>query len=347
MGLQPFLIPLIILATSFIAAKTINLILEILIKKAEKTNTKLDDIILHTLGRPLYILIIVAGLYYAVHQTPYLVDLITQKDADYQYRKFILTIFGTWIIASLAKRIIREYGFRWAASIKGQMTDRLVALADMSAVYIIWLIGIIIALSGIGYEITPLITGMGIVGLAIALAAKNVLSNVFGGVAITIDQLYKVGDRIEFAGIYGDIYEIKPRYTKIKTLNNTIITVPNSKVIDEQIMNYAVPDTRVRVKIPVGVAYGTDPKKIHEILLDIADKSPLILKDPRPLVRFIEYASSSQNFEFLVWVKHYNDRHLAIDQILREIFTRFKEEGIAIPFKQMDIHLKKDSSKTP
>ncbi len=96
-------------------------------------------------------------------------------------------------------------------------------------------------------------------------------------------------------------------------------------------MNYAVPDTRVRVKIPSGVAYGTDPEKIDEILLDIADKSPLILKNPKPLVRFTEYASSSQNFEFLIWVKHYNDRHLAIDQILREVFTQFKEEGIEIP----------------
>ncbi|CAG0981027.1 MAG: mechanosensitive ion channel [Candidatus Methanoperedens sp.] len=347
MGLQPFLIPLIIIAASFIAARIINLILQIMIKKAEKTDTKLDDIILYALGRPLSILIIVAGLYYAVLQTPYLADLITQKDADYLYRKFILTIFGTWIIASFTKRIIREYGFMWAASIKGQIDERLVALADMSAVYVIWLIGIMIALSGIGYEITPLITGMGIAGLAIALAAKNVLSNVLGGVAITIDQLYRVGDRIEMGGIYGDIYEIKPRYTKIKTLNNTIITVPNSKVIDEQIINYAVPDHRVRVKIPVGIAYGTDPEKIDEILLDIADKTPLILKSPKPLVRFIEYASSSQNFEFLIWVKHYNDRHLAIDQILREIFTRFKEEGIEIPFEQMDIHLKKDSSKTP
>jgi len=346
MGLQPFLIPLVILAASFIAAWIINLILGILIKKAEKTGTKLDDIILHALGRPLYILIIVAGLYYAVHQTPYLADFITQKDADYLYRRFILTIFGTWIIASFTKRIIREYGFSWAASIKGQVDERLVALADMSAVYIIWLIGIMIALSGIGYEITPLITGMGIAGLAIALAAKNVLSNVFGGVTITVDQLYKVGDRIEMGGIYGDISEIKPRYTKIKTLNNTIITVPNSKVIEEQIMNYAVPDTRVRVKIPIGVAYGTDPRKVDEILLDIADKIPLILKSPKPLVRFVEYASSSQNFEFLIWVKHYNDRHLAIDQVLREIFTRFKEEGIEIPFEQMDIHIKKDSGKT-
>jgi small-conductance mechanosensitive channel len=183
---------------------------------------------------------------------------------------------------------------------------------------------------------------MGIAGLAIALAAQNLLLNVFGGVTITIDQLYKKGDRVEMGGVYGDVYDIKPRYTRVKTLNNTIITIPNAKVINEQIINYSVPDTTVRVKIPVGVAYGTDPKKLDEILLDIADKTPLVLKEPKALVRFIECASSSQNFELIVWVKHYDDKHPVIDYVLREIFLRFKKEGIEIPFNQMDVHIKKD-----
>jgi len=270
------------------------------------------------------------------------VDLINRYDAELEYRHFILTIFGTWIVASLVKKIIKEYGYEWAARTEGQMDDRLIALADMSATYIIWFIGIMIALSGIGIEITPLITGMGIAGLAVALAAQNLLTNVLGGVTITVDQLYKAGDRVEMGGIYGDVYEIKPRYTKIKTLNNTIITIPNSKVISDHIINYAVPDTTIRVKIPVSVSYGTDPKKVDEILLDIAGKTPLVLPDPKPLVRFTEYAASSQNFELLVWIGHYDDRHPVMDRIFREIFKRFKEEGIEIPFNQMDVHIKRD-----
>jgi small-conductance mechanosensitive channel len=342
MEIQGFLLPLITLTLSFVIANVTNFILEKLRKKAEKTETKLDDIILNALGKPLYILILIAGIYYAIHQTPYLVDLMNQKDADYQYRKFILTIFGTWVVATLAKNVVKEYGYELASRTESVMDDRLVALADMSVMYIVWLIGIMIALKVIGYEITPLLTGMGIAGLALALAAQNVLTNVFGGVAITLDQLYKVGDRVEFGGVYGDIYEIKPRYTKIKTLNNTVITVPNSKVINDNIINYAIPDTTVRVKIPVSVAYGTDPKKVDGILLDIAGKTPLVLNDPKPLVRFTEYAASSQNFEVLVWIRHYDDRHPVVDWILREMFVRFREEGIEIPFNQMDIHVKKD-----
>lgn len=151
-----------------------------------------------------------------------------------------------------------------------------------------------------------------------------------------------MGDRVEMGGVYGDVYEIKPRYTKIRTLDNNVIIIPNSKVINEQIINYAAPDTTVRVKIPVSVAYGTDPKKVDEILLDIANKTPYVLKDPKPLVRFTEYAASSQNFELLVWVKHYDDRHSVLDWIFREMFIRFKKEGIEIPFNQMDVHIKKE-----
>jgi small-conductance mechanosensitive channel len=121
-----------------------------------------------------------------------------------------------------------------------------------------------------------------------------------------------------------------------------IITIPNSKVINDNIINYAAPDTSVRVKIPVGVAYGTDPEKVDKILLEIAETTPKVLKEPKSLVRFTEYATSSQNFELLVWIKHYDDRHPVIDMILREMFKRFREEGIEIPFNQMDVHLKKD-----
>ncbi|NJD77748.1 MAG: mechanosensitive ion channel [Candidatus Methanoperedens sp.] len=342
MELTPFLRPAAILAASLILAAIINIVLKILTKKAEKTGTKLDDIILHAIGKPLYMLVIVAGIYYAAHQTPYLGDMINQLDKYNLYRQFILTIFGTWVVALLIKKIIREYGYEWASKTNGEMDDRLVALADMSAMYLVWFIGIMIALKGVGYEITPLITGMGILGLAVALAAQNLLSNVFGGVTITIDQLYKPGDRIEFGGVYGDVYEIKPRYTRIKTLDNFIITIPNSKVINDNIINYAYPDTTVRVKVPVSVAYGTDPKKVDWIMLDIATKIPNVLKEPKPFVRFIEYAASSQNFELVIWIRHYDDRHPVLDRIYREIFIKFKEEGIEIPYNQMDVHLKKD-----
>lgn len=342
MDYTPYIRPVLIFGASLLAAAVINLIIKILLKKAENTGTRIDDIILHAIGRPLYIMVIVAGIYYASHETPYLSEMIDKFDGDYRYRLFLLTILATWIAASFFKRVIREYGYELASRTEGNLDDRIITLADMSGSYLIWMIGIMIALSGVGFEIGPIIAGMGIAGLAIALAAQNLLMNVFGGMTITLDQLYRVGERVEFGGVYGDIYEIKPRYTKIKTLDNMIITIPNSKVINDNIINYAAPDTTVRVKIPVGVAYGTDPEIVDKIMLEIAKNTPEVLKNPKPLVRFTEYAASSQNFELLVWIKHYDDRHPVIDRILREMFKQFKEKGIEIPFDQMDVHLKKD-----
>ncbi len=342
MDYTPYIRPVLIFGASLLAAAVINLIIKILLKKAENTGTKIDDIILHAIGRPLYIMMIVGGIYYAAHETPYLREMIDKFDADYRYRLFLLTILATWIAASFFKQVIREYGYELASRTEGDLDDRIVTLADMSGSYLIWMIGIMIALSGVGFEIGPIIAGMGIAGLAIALAAQNLLMNVFGGMTITLDQLYRVGERVEFGGVYGDIYEIKPRYTKIKTLDNMIITIPNSKVINDNIINYAAPDTTVRVKIPVGVAYGTDPAIVDKIMLEIAENTPEVLKNPKPLVRFTEYAASSQNFELLVWIKHYDDRHPVIDRILREMFKQFKKEGIEIPFDQMDVHIKKD-----
>ena len=147
MEIPPLLMPLITLSVSLVIAVAISVIIKILQKKAEKTKTKIDDIILHTIGRPLYILVIVAGIYYAIHQTPFLADIINRFDVGYSYRHFILTIFVTWVIASLVKSIIREYGYDLAARTEGEMDDRLVALADMSLTYIIWLFGIMVALS--------------------------------------------------------------------------------------------------------------------------------------------------------------------------------------------------------
>lgn len=217
MDYTPYIPPVLIIGASLLVAAAIKLIFKWLLKRAENTGTRLDDIILNAIGRPLNIMMLVAGIYYAVHETPYLGEIMNSYDKDYLYRNFLLTIFVTWVVASLVKRIIREYGYELASRTKGKVDDRIVAIADMSGTYIVWLIGLMIAFSGVGVEIGPVIAGMGIAGLAIALAAQNLLSNVFGGMTITIDQLYKVGDRVEFGGVYGDIYEIKPRYTKIKT----------------------------------------------------------------------------------------------------------------------------------
>ena len=152
----------------------------------------------------------------------------------------------------------------------------------------IWFLALVLILSVYKVDITPFLAGAGIAGLAVALAAQDLISNFFGGALITIDKPFQVGDRIKGDDYYGDVLSVGPRSTRLKTLDYQIVTIPNNKITSNVIVNYAEPDQKLRIAIPVSVAYGSDPKKVKEILLDIAQNTikttDYLLDNPPPKV---------------------------------------------------------------
>jgi MscS family membrane protein len=194
-------------------------------------------------------------------------------------------------------------------------------------------------------NITPFLAGAGILGLAVAFAAQDIISNFFGGAIITIDKPFKVGDRIKVDTYYGDVISIGPRSTRLKTLDYQIVTIPNNKITTNVIVNYAEPDQKMRITIPVSVAYGTDPNKVKNILLDIATEvvknTDYLIEDPPPKVFFSEYSDSSLNFILYVWAKKYNLPDEVKDAVNTRIADRFAAESIEIPFPQMEVRVKK------
>jgi len=194
-------------------------------------------------------------------------------------------------------------------------------------------------------DITPFLAGAGILGLAVAFAAQDIISNFFGGAIITIDKPFKVGDRIKVDTYYGDVISIGPRSTRLKTLDYQIVTIPNNKITTNVIVNYAEPDQKLRITVPVSVAYGTDPNKVKNILLDVATEvvknTEYLIDDPPPKVFFSEYADSSLNFILYVWAKKYNLPDEVKDAVNTRIADRFAAEGIEIPFPQMEVRVKK------
>jgi len=145
----------------------------------------------------------------------------------------------------------------------------LIELLELVAKYVIWFAAIILILYTFKIDITPFLAGAGIAGLAIALAAQDIISNFFGGAIITVDKLNKVNDRIKVDTYVGDVVSIGPRSTRIKTLDYQIVTIPNNKVTTSVIVNYALPDQKLRIAIPVSVAYGSDVNIVRKILLEI------------------------------------------------------------------------------
>ena len=237
------------------------------------------------------------------------------------------------------------YGHRFAEKSKGDADDRLVGLLELVIRYVIWFIAIMAILSVFQIDITPFLAGAGILGLAVAFAAQDIISNFFGGAIITIDKPFKVGDRIKVDTYYGDVISIGPRSTRLKTLDYQIVTIPNNKITTNVIVNYAEPDQKMRITVPVSVAYGTDPNKVKNILLDIATEvvknTEYLIADPPPKVFFSEYSDSSLNFILYVWAKKYNLPDEVKDAVNTRIADRFAAEGIEIPFPQIEVRVKK------
>lgn len=185
----------------------------------------------------------------------------------------------------------------------------------------------------------------GLAGLAITFAAKDTLSNLFAGVFIIADAPYRIGDYIVLQGVgtgtRGVVTSIGLRSTRVVTRDDIEITIPNAVIGGAQIINQtAGPSPKMRLRVPVGVAYDTDVDKLRAILMEVAESDPLVCEDPEPRVRFRAFGQSSLDFELLVWVKDPEDRGKAIDTILETILVRLREAEIEIPYPKRDLYLK-------
>jgi MscS family membrane protein len=311
-------------------------------KRAEATESKLDDIVLIAFGKPLIILVLFFSFYIAIRYFLPIPENYTWI-FESRYLTAFYIIIGAWVVSTLSYNIISLYGRLLAGKTETDLDDRIIGLFEIGAKYVIWFIALLLILSTLEIDITPLIAGAGIAGLAFALAAQDLISNFFGGAMIMVDKPFKLGDRVQIDTYVGDVVDIGPRSTRLQTLDYQLVTVPNSKMANSVIINYALPEARLKIKIPITVAYGTDVGKVKEILLGIGKEaaalSPYVLDSPAPEVYFLEFGESSLNFTLVVWAKTFGLIWEVKDFVNTRVDQEFKEAGIEIPFPQMDIHL--------
>jgi small-conductance mechanosensitive channel len=192
---------------------------------------------------------------------------------------------------------------------------------------------------------TAWLASAGVVGIAVGFAAKDTLANLISGVSIIADAPYKIGDYIVLdTGERGVVTELGMRSTRLLTRDDVEISIPNAVMGNAKITNESGgPAIEHRIRVPVGVAYGTRPARVVEILEEIANNNELIVKQPAPRARMRAFAESSVNFELLAWIRLPEQRGLVQHQVLLEIERRFLEEGVQIPFPQRDIHIRSGS----
>ncbi|MBI4318468.1 MAG: mechanosensitive ion channel family protein [Chloroflexi bacterium] len=222
---------------------------------------------------------------------------------------------------------------------------QIVPVLERVAQIALWAIGLMIALSYLGADITPLITTLGVGGLAAALALQDTLANFFAGFYILADRPIRVGDYIKLSsGEEGYVIEIGWRSAKIRTLPNNVVIVPNQKLSQSIITNYHMPEQRMSLLIPVSVSYDSDPANVEEILVDIAKTASReiegMLSEPEPFVRFIPgFGEYSLDFTLICQVREFVDQYYVQHELRKRIFARFAEEHIEIPFPVRTLHL--------
>ena len=311
--------------------------------KASETETNWDDIIIAAIGTPAQVAIVAVSVYIAIKYSGSLPENL-QWILDPRFVTSFYIIMGTWVISSFFHDIVSTYGRSFAEKSEGDWDDRLVELFELVIKYVAWFVAVILILATFEIDITPFLAGAGIAGLAIALAAQDILSNFFGGALITVDKPFKVGDRIKVDNFYGDVTQIGPRSTRLRTIEYQIVTIPNNKITTNVIINYSMPDPKIKMTIPISVAYGSDIDKVTRILFELVNdavqNTEYLLSDPEPQVLFVEFGASDLKFIIRVWSKAYNTPDEVKDVINRRINARFKEEAIEIPFQQIDIHMR-------
>ena len=218
---------------------------------------------------------------------------------------------------------------------------------------VIWVVGGLVLLSGLGVSVTPILTALGVGGLAVALALQETLSNFFAGLHLLMERPIRVGDFIKLeSGQEGYVEDIGWRTTRVRMLPNNIVIIPNNKITQSILTNYYLPDPRMAVLIPISVSYTVDPDRLERMLIEEATKAigqiPGLLAEPAPAVRFIPgFGNSSLDFTLICQVREFTDQYLVQHDLRKRIFTRFKDEGIAIPYPQHTVHLRNSSNKNP
>ncbi|MFH1837257.1 MAG: mechanosensitive ion channel domain-containing protein [Candidatus Omnitrophota bacterium] len=206
--------------------------------------------------------------------------------------------------------------------------------------YILLIMGVMIGLSALGVELAALTVFAGTMGIGIGFGLQDIIKNFVSGLVMLVERPVKVGDYIEVSGLPGKVKAIKARSTIVDTFDNISVIVPNAEFMNQQVINWSYSDKVTRLKLSVGVAYGTDPELVKNTLLAAAKTHPEILKRPEPYVWFTEFGESSLNFELYIWTDDPNNRFTIKSQVNFEINRLFKETGIKIPFPQRDIHFR-------
>ena len=312
---------------------------KVLHKWAATTQSRVDDIAVDVFRLPSIYWCVAIGLYFGL--------AVSELDEKYIFyiskTIYVLVIFSITIAAAnLAGRLFKSY----IQHSNFPLPTTGLTYAILNGVILVT--GFLVILTVLGISITPLITALGVGGLAVALALQPTLANLFAGIHIMMEQAIRVGDFIKLeSGQEGYVEDITWRTTRIRMLPNNMVVIPNGTLSQSIVTNYYLPEKRMSLLISVSVSYDSDPENVERILIEEAKNGvgeiPGLLGEPEPFVRFIPgFGESSLDFTLICQVGEFVDQYLAQHELRKRIFKRLRRENIEIPFPQRTLHVRED-----
>ena len=246
----------------------------------------------------------------------------------------VLIIFLTHFVNRIGRSLLAEKALETRELERG-LKDSILTIAS----YLIWGLGLVMALGTLGVNATSLAVVFGAISIGIGFGLQNIFNNFISGLILLFERPIQVGDYVEVNGLWAEVKKINVRSTVVQTFDNASVIIPNSEFISQQVTNWSFKDLRMRRNVDVGVAYGSDIELVRKTLLEIAAETPDILKYPRPDVLFVDHADSALIFRLRVWTNV--DNYWSVTSAIRfELDKRFRALDIEIAFPQRDVHIR-------
>ena len=334
-------ISILIILGAIIIVKLLSLLGKKVIKPfVTGTDNHLDDVIFYSLEAPVKFAIILLGIWIAIHRLVYPDSFVKVVDNAYS---ILIVLDITWFFGRLFSSLLQVY---WGKQSNGQ-ANKMMPIIKRTILVIVWLIGIVMALSNVGVNISALMGTLGIGGIAFALAAQDTVKNVFGAFTILTDKPFSIGDTIRVDSYEGTVVDVGVRSTKIMNYDKRIITFPNYKITDTSIVNISSEPMR-RVVLNLGLTYDTTSEKMKEaleLLKSIPKRVENVSSNPSDIVAvFTEYSDSALVIMYIYFIEKQGDILGVTSNMNMEILAAFNKAGLNLAFPTRTVYIQKDES---
>ena len=334
-------ISILIILGAIIIVKLLSLLGKKVIKPfVTGTDNHLDDVIFYSLEAPVKFAIILLGIWIAIHRLVYPDSFVKVVDNAYS---ILIVLDITWFFGRLFSSLLQVY---WGKQSNGQ-ANKMMPIIKRTILVIVWLIGIVMALSNVGVNISALLGTLGIGGIAFALAAQDTVKNVFGAFTILTDKPFSIGDTIRVDSYEGTVVDVGVRSTKIMNYDKRIITFPNYKITDTSIVNISSEPMR-RVVLNLGLTYDTTSEKMKEaleLLKSIPKRVENVSSNPSDIVAvFTEYSDSALVIMYIYFIEKQGDILGVTSNMNMEILAAFNKAGLNLAFPTRTVYIQKDES---